>query len=257
MDSILDRLKQYSDNTIPMCMPGHKRNVSLPYAEYLSQLSAQLDATEVFGLDNLNMPEGIILESERIAEKLWGTRRSLYLVNGSTGGILAAVYAVIGRGDTVVIARNCHKSVYSALEMTGADAFFIAPNPDGSVSAKAVELALSLHQNTRLLIITSPTYDGVMSDIAKIARVCEEHGTLFMVDEAHGAHLGLAGGIFGESAIHLGAHISVDSLHKTLPSLTGTAILHISKKIDDGMVSRIEYSSAMFMTSSQSYILTA
>ncbi|MCD8311037.1 MAG: aminotransferase class I/II-fold pyridoxal phosphate-dependent enzyme [Firmicutes bacterium] len=257
MESVLSLLERYCGDYIPMCMPGHKRNLSLPHAEYLSHLAAGIDVTECAGLDNLNSPAGIFLESERTAASLWGARRSLYLVNGSTGGILAAVYAMVSAGDEVICARACHRSVYSALEITGAVPTFVDSLPDGSVSAGAVKAALQNHPKARLVIITSPTYDGVICDVEKIADVCRLFGARLFVDEAHGAHFGLCGGIFGKSAISLGADVSVDSLHKTLPSLTGTAIMHIGEGAGAELSARLEAAAAMFMTSSPSYILSA
>ena len=117
--------KLSGNKKIPMHMPGHKRNTAL--APYLKHLGADLDITEIEGFDNLNDPCGIILESMKKAAKMRGAKSAFYLINGTTAGILAGISATVSYGDTVICARNCHKSVYNALELAGADTVFVMP----------------------------------------------------------------------------------------------------------------------------------
>ena len=233
-------------------MPGHKRK-NYPYLAGM----AELDITEIAGFDDLHNPSGVLLKSMENAAKLRGAKASFYLVNGSTCGILASVCAVLERGDKVIMARNCHKSVYNAIETAGAEPVFVYPKISkkygiaGSIIHEDVALLLADNPDCRLIIITSPTYEGVISDIGSICRIAHKQGVPVLVDAAHGAHLGFGG--FSESATKLGADISVESLHKTLPSLTQTAICYLSGDIVKS--EKIAEKLAVFETSSPSYIL--
>ncbi len=259
-EGLAEKLEEYAKNgRLPMHMPGHKRNCSL--SPYLKLLGAELDITEIDGFDNLNAPEGMFAESERLAAKLWGADESIFCVNGSTGAILAAVRAALfykGERPKVLVARNCHKAVYHALEICGAEPVYInVPQTElgfcASVPVTDVEKAIG-EEDISLVIITSPTYEGVISDVENIARVCHERGVPLMVDEAHGSHLGLHS-VFEKGAVACGADIVVQSLHKTLPSLTQTAILHRRGELVSSAELRRQM--AVFQTSSPSYILSA
>lgn len=253
---LIDRLKAYAPGAIPMHMPGHKRNARL--AEYLSGLPTDIDITEIDGFDDLHAPCGILKESMRLASKLWGSDESIYLVNGSTCGLLASVYALGFGGGEAVVARNCHKSAYHALEVTGVKPNFMLPEYDralgafGKLTTESVEKALDQTPDARFVLLTSPTYEGVMSDILGIVRVSHRRNVPVIVDEAHGAHLGLFG-VFPSGAVRAGADIVIQSLHKTLPSLTQTAILHRNGNLVDG--SALYHALDVFETSSPSYPL--
>ncbi|MDO4793375.1 MAG: aminotransferase class I/II-fold pyridoxal phosphate-dependent enzyme [Filifactor alocis] len=260
-ESLIEKLKEYNETYIPMHMPGHKRNTELsPGSSYLKDLSAHLDITEVEGFDDLHSPEGILLESMREAAEFWGSETSRYLVNGSTCGILSAIYALTDPGDKILLARNCHKSVYHAVEIRGLRPVFILPEEDEEtgilldIRSDEVERRLREHGDIRLVVITSPTYEGVISDIREICMKAHGQGVPVLVDEAHGAHLGHFG-IFPKSAVGLGADVVIQSMHKTLPSLTQTAILHINGKLVDH--EEICRAISMFETSSPSYLLIA
>lgn len=242
---------------VPLHMPGHKRR-----AEPAPGLPAGLDVTEVPGTDDLHAACGMIARAQARTAALYGAERTFYLVNGSTCGVLAAVRAAAGRGGKVVVARNCHKSVYHAAELCALRAVYIVPpvTPDfgvyGSVPPEAVETALAENPDARCAVVTSPTYEGVVSDIAAIAGICHARGVPLVVDEAHGAHLGLpCAGMFPRGAVECGADLVVQSAHKTLPSLTQTAWLHLQ----GGLVSAEEVARQLdiFETSSPSYPLMA
>ena len=255
--SIAERLAEYAaSGVLPMHMPGHKRNASAPY---LSLPAASVDITEIDGFDDLGDPRGIIAESERLAAALWGSDEVLYSVNGSTSCVLSAVTALCREGKPAIVARNCHRSVYHALEIAGAAPVFIAPPKTecglwGSVTPGSVADALDAHPDASAVIVTSPTYEGVISDIRGICGAAHRRGVPVIVDEAHGAHLGLFG-VFPEGAVGCGADVAVHSLHKTLRSLTQTAALSVS----GGLVDRAEIRRrmAVFGTSSPSYLLIA
>jgi len=234
-------------------MPGHKRRV-LPFPNPYT-----IDITEIDGFDNLHHAEGLIREAEERAAKLYGADRSYYLVNGSTCGLLAAICAAARRGDKVLAARNCHKAVYHAISMQGLSAEFLYPaitrgDLQGQITAAQVEEALTKHPDIAVVILTSPTYEGIVSDVAAIAACCHAHGAALIVDEAHGAHFGFGAG-FPENAVRLGADAVIMSLHKTLPSFTQTALLHCNgTRIDPGRVARYL---GVYETSSPSYLFMA
>lgn len=238
--TLLEHLKQYTQTTLPMHMPGGKRR-------FASELPYQWDVTEVEGTDDLHDPHGILLEMQSRAASLWGAEQSFVLVNGSTGGILSAISAT-GDGG-VLMGRNCHKSVYNAVSLCRREARYLLPT-EGEILPAHVEQALTDNATVTTLVITSPTYEGVISDIKSISEICHRHGVTLIVDEAHGAHLGFA---FGESAVQQGADIVIQSLHKTLPALTQTAVLHCKK----AFAPAIARENAVFESSSPSYILMA
>lgn len=246
-------LSEYAKtNAYPFHMPGHKRQMFFqnPYA---------IDITEIGGFDNLHHSEGILKEAQERAKELYGARKTYYLVNGSTCGLLAAICAVTCRGDKVLVARNCHKAVYHAVFLQELIPEYLFPEQtrcgiQGQITVNAVKQALQKHSGIRAVILTSPTYDGVVSDIAGISEVVHRHGIPLIVDEAHGAHLGFSEG-FPPNAITLGADVVVLSIHKTLPAFTQTALLHLcSERVNEKSVE--EYLD-IFETSSPSYILMA
>lgn len=254
--SLAKLLEKHDDNRIvPFHMPGHKR------ADFDYLYGAQkIDITEIEGFDNLNDANGIILDSEKLAADVFCVKHARYLVNGSTGGVLAAIRSVCKEGDKILVARNCHKSVFNAVEVFGLNPVYVLPTYFeeygfyGSVYPSSVKKAFEENPDIKLVVVTSPTYEGIISDIKSIAEICREHGAILFVDEAHGAHLGLCKK-FHESARTLGADIVVNSLHKTLPSLTQTALLSVcTDRVDTTIVDK---NLAVFQTSSPSYVLMA
>ncbi len=258
MDTLLERLERYAaSDALPMHMPGHKRNTAA--FPWLAALGGGLDITEIDGFDNLNDPQELFLELEQRAAKLWGAKESVCLVNGSTVGVLASVRAVLEKGGALLLFRGSHRSMYHAAELVGAETYYLVPETDrelgawGSVTPEEASAALDAHPDVRLVAVTSPTYEGVVSDIAGIALVCHARGVPLLVDEAHGAHLGFGG--FPVGAVRCGADLVVQSLHKTLPSLTQTAVLHIGGGLIDP--TDVRRNVAMLQSSSPSYLLSA
>lgn len=252
--SLYKTLKQYSrQNTVPMHMPGHKRNLNLLNKDF----PWALDVTEVDGFDHLHNPTGILDTAMNQAAKLWGSQKARFLVNGSTGGILAGIRACTHRRDKVLVAANCHQSVFHAIELCGLQPVYLQVPIDPafgictSVRPKDVLQHLKREQDIRLVVLTSPTYEGVISDIRTIAQLVHKAGIPLLVDEAHGAHLNLTQGFTGGS-IRAGADVVIHSLHKMLPALTQTAVIHIQGSVVDQ--NRLYHQLAVFQTSSPSYV---
>jgi arginine/lysine/ornithine decarboxylase len=255
--ALYDKLREYAaGGIVPMHVPGHKRNTEmlgdmLPYG---------IDITELPGFDNLHDMRGVLAETAELAAELYGCERAFPLVNGSTGGLLAAVRAMAPRGGSVVMARNCHMSVYSAVELCGLTAVYVTPETDArsglycSVAPEAVEAAVRGNPGCALVVITSPTYEGVVSDVASIAEIAHSRGIPLLVDEAHGAHFGFSE-YFPPEAARAGADAAILSLHKTLPALTQCALALVGGPLCDG--GALERELAVFQTSSPSYVLLA
>ncbi len=242
-----------------MHMPGHKRNSE--GIKFLEELGAKYDISEIDGFDDLHNPKGILAEAMDKAASLWKSGSCFFLVNGSTCGVLAAVTAaskLCGNGR-IIMSRNCHRSVYNAVELNSLTPIYIAPPPVegfgfcGSILPKDIEIAVRDNPGTPV-ILTSPTYEGIISNLSEISVICHMYGSPLIVDEAHGAHLDLSP-YFTGGAVRAGADITVHSLHKTLTGLTQTGLLHLS----GGLIPRedILRELAVFETSSPSYILMA
>lgn len=250
---LVEKLKDYANSDVyPFHMPGHKRTGG-------NELPYEIDITEIDGFDNLHDPHGCLAELQENAAELFGARRAFALVNGSTVGILAAIRAMTKDGDRVLIARNSHMAVYHAAELCRLNTEYILPDTvDGlgifaSISPASVEQMLKAHPDTSLVVITSPTYEGVVSDVKSIADICHQHGARLLVDEAHGAHFPFSDR-FPQSAVPCGADTAVTSLHKTLPAMTQTALLLTN---DDRLAKELQRQLSIFETSSPSYVLLA
>lgn len=257
METLYGKLMEHGkSDSYPFHMPGHKRN----RASVDMELPLQWDITEIDGFDNLHHAEGILRASQERAAKLFGAKETLYSVNGSTAALLSAVSASVKRGGRILVARNCHRAVYHGIYLRDLDPVYLYPGTggktgvNGSVPPEEIRRLLSLHPEAEAVLITSPTYDGVVSDVKQIAAICHEHGLPLIVDEAHGAHFCFSG-YFPASAVELGADVVVQSVHKTLPSMTQTALLHrCSSRVD---AEKLRQFMGIYQTSSPSYILMA
>ena len=252
--SLDEKLKVYSEsNTIPMHMPGHKRNIEL----LGNKLPYEKDITEIYDFDDLHHAEGILKDISLKATSLFHSKKSYLLVNGSTCGILAGIRSLVSFGDQVLVARNAHKSIYHAIELNHLRPIYLNPEVDEvgicqEITSKSIEEELEKNKNIKLVILTSPTYEGIISDVKKIVEVCHKREVFVFVDAAHGAHFPFVSSLSKYDAVQCGADIVVESLHKTLPSLTQTAILHVQGSVSLEEVSR---NLAIFETSSPSYLL--
>jgi len=240
----------YNSDEYPMHMPGHKR------VNGFGQLSdaVKIDITEIEGYDDLYDANGIIKEALDRVKRIYNSYQSFFLVNGSTVGILTAIFACTTDSGKILAARNCHKSVYHGIEIRNLKADFIDPGQDNGIFNRITPTSVEDYltkDKYEAVIITSPTYEGNVSDIKYIADVCHKYSVPLIVDEAHGAHF-IFSERFPESAARY-ADIVIQSTHKTLPTLTQTGLLHY--KSDLVKKERIEKYLQIFQTSSPSYVL--
>lgn len=256
-DDLLHALQAYAESDFyPFHMPGHKRNTAL----LPDELPYKLDITEIDGFDNLHAPEGILKELNNRLAALYKSPASFALVNGSTVGILAGMRAAATPESTVLVARNVHRSVCNALELLHLKPVWLSPKVDsetgiaGGIAEADVRRALKERPEVRLVVLTSPTYDGVISDVASIVKAAHEKNVPVLIDEAHGAHLQFCG-LSAFSGVSNQADIVIQSLHKTLPALTQCAVAHIGGEL----ISPAEFARqvSVFETSSPSYVLLA
>lgn len=257
MEYLYEKLTAYGNSDYyAFHMPGHKRNMELMRA----RLPYNIDITEIDGFDDLHHAEGLLKELQENAARVFQAEETHYLVNGSTVGLLSAVMGCTERGGRILMARNCHKSVYNAVYMNELRPVYIYPefseetDLNGEIHVDQIKKLLEEYEDIQVVVIVSPTYEGVVSDIEAIAEIVHEYKIPLIVDEAHGAHFGFHS-YFPQNANTQGADVVIHSLHKTLPSLTQTALLHINGRYADR--ERIRNYLHMLQSSSPSYILMA
>ncbi len=252
MHSLKQIIDEHINNDIyPFHMPGHKQNYRFFEKDIL-----KYDLTEFGYLDNLNDPKEAILQLNLKLATLFSSYKSFVLVNGSTSGIISAISSICSNGDTIIASRNSHKSFFSAVHINGCNTVYTYPKvlPNGIVTGVCplhIDKLLTNNPTAKCVFITSPTYEGIVSDVDTIASVVHKHNKILIVDEAHGAHLNLHK-YFPNSANCNNADIVIQSLHKTLPTLTQTSIIHVnSNRVDLNSLKKYMY---MLQTSSPSYL---
>ena len=239
-------LTEHADrNPVSFHMPGHKGSRIYRengYGDFLDKIM-DCDITEIPGADNLFQTEGIIAETMKRYEKLYGVKKSYLLVNGSSGGLIAAILACVRPGGKLIMARNSHKSIFNALGLASIEPVYAYPEEAegcgilGEITAEEVARCIDENPEAEAVILPSPNYYGICSDIKAIAEEVHKRGKVLIVDQAHGAHLKFFGkyggagaalcGSFPESAEEQGADIVINSIHKTLASFTQSALLNL------------------------------
>ena len=253
---VADFVQRYAKaGTARLHMPGHKGRCFLGCEPW--------DITEIHGADALYEAEGILAESEQNAAALFGSQRTCYSTEGSSQCIRAMLYlAVAASGShTVVAARNVHRAFVSAAALLDLEIRWLWPEESRSLCgcpispAQLEETLNSLPEPPAAVYLTSPDYLGGMAEIPALAQVCHHHGTLLLVDNAHGAYLR-----FLQPSLHpldLGADLCCDSAHKTLPVLTGGAYLHLSPTAPAQLAPLAKSALGLFGSTSPSYLTLA
>ncbi len=252
--TIHNAVSAYIENkNLRMHMPGHKGKISSLAACQSWGDILRWDITEVTGVDNLNFPQSVIWESQQQTAQLLGAKQAYYLVGGSTLGIEASILATCNVGDKILLPRNCHRSVWAGITISGAVPVWIAPEVDEKfevpcgVDLEKFAQMVAENPDAKAAFFVNPTYHGICEDLEKMLSICQENGIISIVDEAHGSHFA-----FSElpSAISLGADLVINSWHKTLGSMTQTAIL-TANNLDIPVAKTL----AMLQSSSPSYPL--
>ncbi len=248
-------IKIRGKNKIPFHMPGSKGGAAI--SEEYKQNIFSLDFTELEDTDNLAKPEGILKDAQEKAAKIYGAAASYFLVNGSSGGILAALHYLSRKNKKIIFDRNCHVSVMNAIKLFDIKPIFVLPEflNDWGIFAEIlpekIEKLILENPDTGAVFLTSPNYYGISSDLEKIYEICRRYDVLLCIDAAHGAHYNFSSHFTSAAGF---CDISVMSIHKTMPAPTQTAIMNISEKID---FSEMKQSINIFQTTSPSYIFMA
>ena len=259
--SILNQLGEIvNNNLVSFHVPGHKLGKiydRLGYSNILESLY-KMDTTEILGTDNLHSPEGIIKESQERAARVFNSKNTYYLVNGSTCGIQAAIMSVCNPKDKIIVNRDCHQSVINTLILGDIEPAYIYPQIDNKTNIlmgiKIEDAIDTIDKNldAKAILLTYPTYYGKVYDLKTICNYAHSKGMMVIVDEAHGAHLGLSDKL-PMTALEQGADIVVQSTHKTLPSFTQSSMIHIQgERVNQERLTSIL---RMIESSSPSYML--
>lgn len=259
---LFDTLQKFAEKRpISFHVPGHKNGSVFPekgQSAYNSILP--YDLTELTGLDDLHAPEGIIKNAEEMAADYFGADKTFLLVGGSTAGNLAMILATVGRGEHIIVQRNCHKSVMNGIELAGAKPIFIAPEFEQRVnrytrpSKETLEQAIRAYPDAKAVVLTYPDYFGGTYELGGMIELAHDSGIPVLIDEAHGVHFSL-GAPLPSSAVSLGADVVVQSAHKMAPAMTMASYLHINgERVQSPKVARYLQ---MIQSSSPSYPLLA
>lgn len=248
------------EKNIYFCMPGHKYGKGFLKTEEGKKLYENFikgDITEVDGVDNFHHAEGIIKESQELLSKLYESKKSYFLVNGSTSGNLAMIFSCLNEGDKVIVERNCHRSIFNGIIMRKLKPIYIKNKVDNeydaplSIDEEHFYRTIDENKDAKAIIVTYPNYYGVCIDLKKIIDISKKYNMKVLVDSAHGAHFGISP-MLPQSAVKLGADMVVMSAHKTLPSLTQTAYFHITREED---IEKADFYISSFLSTSPSYML--
>jgi arginine/lysine/ornithine decarboxylase len=243
-------------------IPGHKKGNGMDpeFRSFIGDNALSIDLINIGPLDDLHQPKGIIKQAQDLAAEAFGADHTFFSVQGTSGAIMTMVMSVCGPGDKILVPRNVHKSVMSAIVFSGATPVFIHPEIDPvlgishGITPESVEKALEQHPEAKGVLVINPTYFGIAGDLQKIVEIAHSQGIPVLVDEAHGVHIH-----FHEdlplSAMQAGADMAATSVHKLGGSMTQSSVLNVR----EGLVSpkRVQAILSMLTTTSTSYLLLA
>lgn len=260
---LFDGLLRHAErNPVQFHIPGHKKGSGMDpvFKEFIGENALSIDLINIAPLDDLHQPHGIIKEAQQLAAEAFGADHTFFSVQGTSGAIMTMIMAVCGPGEKIIVPRNVHKSIMTAIVFSGAVPIFIHPEIDKDlgishgITTESVTRALTEHPDAKGLLVINPTYFGISGDLKQIVDIAHSFGVPVVVDEAHGVHIH-----FHEdlpiSAMQAGADMAATSVHKLGGSMTQSSILNVR----EGLVSvnRVQSILSMLTTTSTSYILLA
>ena len=246
MRSLYDNLVNRNEK-VSFHMPGHKGKKINEISDFLENI-LKIDVTELSDTDDLYHANNIIAEGRDNLALFSHAKKSMYLVNGSTSGIIASIMSVLNENDKILVEKNCHKSVINGVRLARGKSVEI--DCDGVCEQDVLVGNLKKDSSIKAVLITRPNYYGIYQPIDKLVAYCHEKNITIIVDEAHGTHFALD--FFDENAMQLGCDISINSYHKTMPAFTQTAAINFN--CDDELIDKTISNLQMIMTSSPSYI---
>jgi arginine decarboxylase len=258
-DVLLSHAKR---NVISFHCPGHKngRSINSKLKNYTGESVYKFDVTVFNEVDSLHDPTSVIKKAEELMAQAYGVQHSFFLVNGTSVGNMAMLLAACQSGDSVIVSRSSHKSLMSGIIISGIWPIWIQPYIDQDLDLifnttyEQIKDALNKYPEVKAVFITSPTYNGIVTELKKIVNLCHKKGKIVLVDEAHGPHL-LFNKQLPESAVSAGADLCVQSTHKVLSALSQGSVLHFNSKLID--LDRVKKIVSMLQTTSPNYLILA
>ncbi len=260
---LFDALRKHAEqNPVQFHIPGHKKGSGMDpeFREYIGPNVLNIDLINIAPLDDLHQPVGVIQEAQRLAADAFGADVTYFSVQGTSSAIMTMILSVCGTGDKIIVPRNVHKSVLSAIIFAGARPVFLSPvrdrnlGIDHGVTTKSVRRALERHPDAAAVLIINPTYFGVCTHLKEIVDLVHEYDIPVLVDEAHGALIHFSDKL-PLSAMQAGADIAATSVHKLGGSMTQSSILNLQGKLVNPQ--RVQTIMSLLTTTSTSYPLLA
>mgnify|MGYP006394286239 CR=1 FL=1 len=255
-------LKHRNRHPIQFHIPGHKKGKGMDpaFREFVGDNVLSIDLINIAPLDDLHSPKGAIKKAQHLAAEAFGADETFFSVQGTSGAIMTMILTICGPGDKILVPRNVHKSIMSAIVFAGAIPVFIHPEVDKElgvshgISVESVEKAIEAHPDAKGLLVINPTYFGLAADLKRIVDISHAHGIPVVVDEAHGVHIHFHNDL-PISAMSAGADMAATSVHKLGGSMTQSSVLNVR----EGLVSakRVQSILSMLTTTSTSYPLLA
>ncbi len=255
-------LKHIKKNPVQFHIPGHKKGNGMApeFREFIGDNALSMDLINIAPLDDLHQPKGIIKEAQDLAAEAFNADHTFFSVQGTSGAIMTMIMSVCGPGDKIIVPRNVHKSIMSAVILSGAIPIFIHPEIDKvlgishGISIHSVESALEQHPDAKALLVINPTYFGVSADLKSIVDIAHSYHIPVLVDEAHGVHIHFHDEL-PLSAMQAGADMAATSVHKLGGSMTQSSILNVKGNLVS--YKRVQAVLSMLTTTSTSYLLLA
>ncbi|MFC5734818.1 aminotransferase class I/II-fold pyridoxal phosphate-dependent enzyme [Cytobacillus gottheilii] len=249
-------------NPVQFHIPGHKKGTGIDpeFKEFIGENALSIDLINIGPLDDLHQPKGMIKQAQDLAAEAFGAEHTFFSVQGTSGAIMTMVMSVCGPGDKIIVPRNVHKSVMSAIVFSGATPIFIHPEIDTElgishgITTDSVARALEQHPDAKGLLVINPTYFGVSADLKKIVEISHSYNVPVLVDEAHGVHIHFHESL-PMSAMQAGADLAATSVHKLGGSMTQSSVLNMQGNLVSHK--RVQSILSMLTTTSTSYLLLA
>lgn len=258
-------LKKHAEsNPVQFHIPGHKKGVGTDqeFRQFIGDNALSIDLINIAPLDDLHQPTGVIEEAQRLAADAFGADYTFFSVQGTSGAIMTMVMSVCSPGDKIIVPRNVHKSIMSAIIFAGAKPVFISPARDANlgidhgITTRSVKRALTKHPDAKAVLVINPTYYGICADLREIVELAHSFRVPVLVDEAHGVLIHFHDQL-PMSAMEAGADMAATSVHKLGGSMTQSSILNLNVKNGYVNPQRVQTIISMLTTTSTSYILLA
>ncbi|MEK3788016.1 MULTISPECIES: aminotransferase class I/II-fold pyridoxal phosphate-dependent enzyme [Paenibacillus] len=262
---LFSALKQHAErNPVQFHIPGHKKGLGTDpeFREFIGDNALSIDLINIAPLDDLHQPTGVIEQAQKLAADAFGADHTFFSVQGTSGAIMTMILSVCSPGDKIIVPRNVHKSVMSAVIFSGAKPIFVSPAQDENlgidhgITTSSVRRALERHPDAKGVLVINPTYFGVCANLKEIVDLAHSYDVPVLVDEAHGVLIHFHPEL-PMSAMQAGADMAATSVHKLGGSMTQSSVLNLNTK--NGYINpyRVQTIISMLTTTSTSYILLA